>query len=93
MIDSLKLDELSSVLCRWPSAPAILLADGMRFLAKREREREDVITNLLEFRFHFRDVFFRARRLLLVVLLSLLCAQIVPLCQQLKLQTGPPSEP
>ena len=37
-------------------------------------ESEDVITNLLEFCFHFRDVFLRVRRLLLVVLLSLLCA-------------------
>ena len=34
-IDSLKLDDLLSVLCRWPSAPAILLADGMRFLSMR----------------------------------------------------------
>ena len=37
-------------------------------------ESEDAITHLLEFSFHFRDVFLRVRRLLLVVLLSLLCA-------------------
>ena len=37
-------------------------------------ESEDVITNLLEFSFHFRDVFLRVRRVLLVVLLSSLCA-------------------
>ena len=36
-------------------------------------ESED-ITNLLEFSFHFRDVFLRVRLLLLIVLLSLLCA-------------------
>ena len=37
-------------------------------------ESEVVSTDLLEFSFHFRDVFLRVRRLLLVVLLSLLCA-------------------
>ena len=37
-------------------------------------ESENVITDLLEFSFHFRDVFLRVQRLLLVVLLSLLCA-------------------
>ena len=37
-------------------------------------ESEDAITNLVEFSFHFRDVLSRARRLLLVALLSLLCA-------------------
>ena len=37
-------------------------------------ESEDVTTNLLEFSFHFRDVFLRVRRLLLDDLLSLLCA-------------------
>ena len=37
-------------------------------------ESEDAFTDLLEFSFHFRDVFLRVRRLLLVVLLSLLCA-------------------
>ena len=34
-------------------------------------ESEDVITNLLEFSFHFRDVCLRVRRVLLVVLLPL----------------------
>ena len=37
-------------------------------------ESEDAFTDLLEFSFHFRDVFLRVRRLLPVVLLSLLCA-------------------
>ena len=37
-------------------------------------ESEDAIIDLLEFSFHFRDVFLRVRRVLLVVLLSLLCA-------------------
>ena len=37
-------------------------------------ESEDVITNLLEASFHFRDVFLPVRRVMLVVLLSLLCA-------------------
>ena len=37
-------------------------------------ESEDAITYLLEFSFHFRDVFHRVRRLVLVALLSLLCA-------------------
>ena len=37
-------------------------------------ESEDAITILLEFSFHFRDVFSRIRRVLLVALLSLLCA-------------------
>ena len=37
-------------------------------------ESEDAITDLLEFGFHFRDVFLRVRRLLLFVLLSLLSA-------------------
>ena len=36
-------------------------------------ENEDAITNLLEISLHFRDVFPRVRRLLLVALLSLLC--------------------
>ena len=36
-------------------------------------ESEEVVTHLLEFSFRFRDVFLRVRRLLLVVLLSLLC--------------------
>ena len=36
-------------------------------------ESEDVITYLVKFSFHFRDVFLRVRRLLLVVLLSGLC--------------------
>ena len=34
-------------------------------------ESEDAFTDLLEFCFDFRDVFFRGRRLLLVVLLTL----------------------
>ena len=37
-------------------------------------ESEDAIIDLLEFSFHFSDVFLRVRRELLVVLLSLLCA-------------------
>ena len=37
-------------------------------------ESKDVITDLLEFSFHFRDVFLRVRLLPIVVLLSLLCA-------------------
>ena len=37
-------------------------------------ESEDAIIDLLEFSFHFRDVYLRVRRVLLVVLLSLLCA-------------------
>ena len=37
------------------------------------QESEDAITDLLEFSFHFRDVFLRVRRLLLVVLLSSFC--------------------
>ena len=37
-------------------------------------ESEDAFADLLEFSFHFRDVFLHVRRLLLVVLLSLLCA-------------------
>ena len=44
--------------------------DGLRF-----HESEDAITDLLEFSFHFRDVFLRVRRLLLVVLLCLLSRQ------------------
>ena len=37
-------------------------------------ESEDITTNLLEFSFHFRDVFLRVRRRLLGFLLPLLCA-------------------
>ena len=37
-------------------------------------ESEDAITDPLEFSFHFRDLFVRVRRLLLVALLSLACA-------------------
>ena len=67
MIDSLELDDILGVLGSWSSANAILLADGM------SHESEDAIIDLLEFSFHFRDVFLRVRRPLLVVLLSL-CA-------------------
>ena len=56
-------------------------------------ESEDVITKLLEFSFHLRDVFLRVRRLLLVVLLSSLCAILFLFCQQPQLQTELPSEP
>ena len=67
MIDSLELDDILGVLGSWSSANAILLADGM------SQESEDAIIDLLEFSFHFRDVFLRVRRRLLDVLLSL-CA-------------------
>ena len=43
-----KWNDFLSVLCRWPSAPAILLADGMRFLFMRARKSSQ---HLLEFSF------------------------------------------
>ena len=58
-IDSLKLDDLLSVICRCPSATAILLADGMRFLS---HESEDVVTNLLVFSFLSRRIPSRTTR-------------------------------
>ena len=70
-IDLLKLDDLLGVLCCWPSAPA---NPSGRWDEVLVHESEDAITDLLEFSFHFRDVFPRVRCLLLVVLLSLLCA-------------------
>ena len=52
----------------------------------------DVITDLLELSFHFCEVFLRVRRLLLVVLLSLLRA-ICSSLQHSQVQTELPSEP
>ena len=78
--DSLKLDQLLSVLCRWPSAPAILLADGMRFLSMRARMSSQIIwssaSTFATYPFAYDPLS-----------CFLCCMQFVPLCQQPQLQT------
>ena len=70
--------KLLRVLCRWPSAPAILLADGMRFLSMRARMPSRIFWSSAS---TFATYSFALdERWSLSCFLC--CLQFVPLCQQ-----------
>ena len=87
IIDSLQLDDLLGVLCRWPSVSAILLADGMRFLSMRARMSSQIFWSSART--------FATYSLAYDACCSLpcfpWCVQFVLFCQQPQLQTELPS--
>ena len=89
MIDSLKLDDLLSVICWWPSVAAILLADGMGFLSMGARMPSHVIWSSAS-TFATFSLAYDARCSLTCFLC---CVQSVPLRQRPQLQTELPTEP
>ena len=88
-IDLLNLDDFLSVLCWWPSAPAILLIDGMRFLFMRARMPSPIFwssgSTFATYSFAYDAC--------CSLSCFLCCVQCVPLWQQPQLQTELPSEP
>ena len=88
-IDSLKLGGLLSVRRRRPSVPAILLADGMRFLSMRARMSSKIFWSSASTSATYSFAYDACCSLSCF----LCCVQFVPLCQQPQPQTGLPSEP
>ena len=78
-----------SFFCWWPSAPAILLADGVRFLSMRARMPSQIFWSSAST--------FATYSFAYDACCSLSCflcfVQFVPLCQQPQLQTELPREP